>query len=41
MLQPLFGERTLAAMAEARRISRDPFVPGYDSLTELKCALEK
>ena len=37
---PRYNERTLEAMAEAKRISRDPDVKGYDSMEELKAALE-
>ena len=37
---PNYGEETLSAMAEAKRISRDPDVKGYTSMEELKAALE-
>ena len=37
---PQYSERTLRAMAEARRISCDPNVKGYASMEELKAALE-
>ena len=37
---PQYNQRTLDAMAEARRISRDPNVKGYTSMEELKAALE-
>ena len=37
---PQYSRTTLDAMAEAKRISRDPDVPGYDSMEELKAALE-
>lgn len=37
---PQFSEQTLSAMAEARRISRDPDVKGYTSMEELKAALD-
>lgn len=37
---PQYREETLAAMDEARRISRDPNVKGYTSMEELKKALE-
>ena len=37
---PGYSPKTLTAMAEARKISRDPDVPGYTSMTELKEALE-
>lgn len=38
---PRYNEKTLAAMAEAKKISRDPDVKGYNSLEELKAALDK
>ncbi len=38
---PHYTESTLAAMEEARRISRDPSVPSYDSMEELRTALDK
>ncbi len=38
---PLYGVKTLAAMAEALRISRDPSVKGYSGMDELKAALEE
>ena len=38
---PRYSERTLSAMAEAKRISRDPSYPSYDSVEELKKALEE
>ena len=38
---PHYKQSTLAAMEEARRISRDPNVPGYDNMDELKRALEE
>lgn len=37
---PRYNDETLAAMAEARKISRDPDVPAYDSMAALKAALE-
>lgn len=37
---PQYSEQTLNAMAEARRISRDPDVKGYTSMEELKAALD-
>ena len=37
---PHYNQKTLEAMAEARRISRDPDIKGYDSLEELKGALD-
>ncbi len=36
---PQYNEETLSAMAEAKRISRDPNVKGYSSMEELKSAL--
>ena len=38
---PHYNQRTLSAMEEARLISRDPSVPSYDNLDELKKALEE
>ncbi len=37
---PHYKQSTLAAMEDARRISRDPNVPSYDSMDDLKRALE-
>ena len=37
---PQYNQSVLDAMAEARRISRDPDVPGYASMEDLKAALE-
>ena len=37
---PRYSEQTLNAMAEARRISRDPDIKGYTSMEELKAALD-
>ena len=37
---PHYSQRTLDAMEEARRISRDPDVPGYTNMDELRKALE-
>ncbi|MGI6106824.1 MAG: type II toxin-antitoxin system RelB/DinJ family antitoxin, partial [Lachnospiraceae bacterium] len=37
--RPKYNEETIAAMEEARRISRDPDTPGYDSMESLKAAL--
>ena len=37
--KPKYNAETLAAMAEAMRISRDNNSPSYDSLEELKKAL--
>lgn len=38
---PHYSQRTLDAMNEARRISRDPDVRGYTSMDELQKALEE
>ena len=38
---PQYSAQTLDAMAEAKRISRDPDVPGYNSMEALKAALEE
>ena len=38
---PRYNQRTLDAMDEARRISRDPDVKGYTSMDELRKALEE
>ncbi len=38
---PRYSQETLAAMDEARRISRDPAVKGYTDMDELKKALEE
>ena len=37
---PQYSDETLSAMAEARRISRDPDIKGYNSMEELKAALD-
>lgn len=37
---PQYSEKTLNAMAEAKRISRDPDVKGYTDMDELKAVLE-
>lgn len=37
---PQYSEKTLNAMAEAKRISRDPDVKGYNNVEELKAALD-
>ena len=37
---PQYNQSVLDAMGEARRISRDPNVPGYTSMEDLKAALE-
>lgn len=36
---PRYSPKTLEAMTEAKQISRDPDVPGYQSMEELKAAL--
>lgn len=38
---PRYSQRTLDAMDEARRISRDPDVRGYTSMDELQKALHE
>lgn len=38
---PRYSEEVLAAIAEAKAISRDPDVKGYDNLDDLKAALEE
>lgn len=38
---PHYSQRTLDAMEEARRISRDPDIGGYTNMEELKKALEE
>ena len=37
---PQYSDKTLSAMAEARRISRDPDIKGYTTMDELKAALD-
>ena len=37
---PHYSKQTLDAMAEARRVSRDPKIPSYDNMDDLKRALE-
>ena len=37
---PRYSEEVLSAIAEAQAISRDPDVKGYDSIEDLKAALE-
>ena len=37
---PQYSDKTLSAMAEARRISRDSDVKGYSTIDELKAALD-
>lgn len=37
---PRYSDKTLNAMSEARRISRDPDAKGYSTMDELKAALE-
>ncbi len=36
---PQYSDKTLNAMDEARKISRDPDIKGYNSMEELKAAL--
>ncbi len=38
---PMYSSKTLAAMEEARRISKDPDVISYSSMEELEKALEE
>ena len=38
---PQYAQKTLEAMAEAKRISADPNVPGYTTMEELKAALDR
>ena len=38
---PHYSQDTLEAMVEARRISRDPEIKGYDNMEDLKAALEE
>lgn len=38
---PHYSQEVIDAMAEAKRISRDPDVPGYTSLEALKKALDE
>ena len=38
---PRYKQNILAAMEEARRISRNPNVPSYENMDELKMALEE
>ena len=37
---PKYNRETLDAMAEARKISRDPDIKGYNNMEDLKAALE-
>ena len=37
---PRYSDKTLNAMAEAKRISRDPDVKGYTDMDELKAELD-
>jgi DNA-damage-inducible protein J len=37
---PRYNQETLEAMAEARKISRDPDVKGYTNMTDLLASLE-
>lgn len=36
---PVYKQASLDAMAEAKKISRDPHVPSYETMEELKKAL--
>lgn len=38
---PQYNKRTLDAMAEARRISKDPEIRGYTNMDDLRTALEQ
>lgn len=38
---PQYSQKVIDAASEAKRISRDPDVPGYTSMADLKKALEK
>ena len=38
---PQYSDKTLSAMAEARRISCNPDIKGYNSMEELKAALDE
>ena len=38
---PQYNQETLHAMTEARKISQDPSVPGYNDMTDLIKALEE
>ncbi|MGN0273899.1 MAG: type II toxin-antitoxin system RelB/DinJ family antitoxin [Chordicoccus sp.] len=38
---PQYSQKLLNAASEAKRISRDPDVPGYTSMDDLKKALEE
>ena len=38
---PHYNRNTIAAMKEAKEISRDPAVPSYDSMEDLKKALNE
>ena len=37
---PHYNKKTLEALVEAKKISRDPNVPSYETMDELKAALE-
>ena len=37
---PSYNQKVIDAMSEARKISRNPDVPGYNSMEDLKAALE-
>ncbi len=38
---PQYAKKTLEAMAEAKRISADPAVPGYTTMEDLKAELNR
>ena len=38
---PQYNQETLNAMTEARKISRDPSIEGYDNMSDLLSALEE
>lgn len=38
---PQYSQKVLDAFSEAKRISRDPDVPGYTSMDDLKKALDE
>ena len=37
---PQYSQKVLDAIEEAKKISRDPDIKGYDTMEELKAALE-
>ncbi|WP_019133845.1 type II toxin-antitoxin system RelB/DinJ family antitoxin [Kallipyga massiliensis] len=38
---PRYSQKVMEAMAEAERISRDPSIPGYSNMDDLRKALEE